>query len=100
MPPKHGVGSDDDECLSPAGPQAAEPRPEQPVTGAQPRAPAGLSLQDGQLMTQRGVLGVERRVAPEGTVTLKETRLTDPQDDGLESFREPGMLGVGKPDSA
>jgi hypothetical protein len=32
MPPEHGVGLDDDECLSPAGPQAREPRPEQPVT--------------------------------------------------------------------
>ncbi len=28
-----------------------------------------------------------------GTVKLKETRLTDPQDDGLESSREPVMFG-------
>jgi ABC-type phosphate transport system auxiliary subunit len=35
-----------------------------------------------------------------GTVKLKETRLTDPQDDGLESSREPAMLGVGQRDSA
>ena len=51
MPPEHGVGLHDDECVSPAGPQAAEPRPEQPVDGPQPRAPAGLSLQDRQLMS-------------------------------------------------
>ena len=63
MPPEHGVGLDDDECLSPAGPQAREPRPEQPVTGPQPRAPARLALQDRQLMTQRGVLGLERGLA-------------------------------------
>ena len=34
------------------------------------------------------------------TVKLTKTRLTDPQDDGLESCCEPGMLGVGQPDSA
>ena len=28
------------------------------------------------------------------TVKLTTTRLTDPQDDGLESSREPDMLGV------
>ena len=33
MPPEHGVGLDDDERVSPAGPQAAEPRPEQPIDG-------------------------------------------------------------------
>ena len=42
---------DYDERVSPAGPQAREPRPEQPVTGPQPRAPACLSLQDRQLMS-------------------------------------------------
>ncbi len=63
MPPEHGVGLDDDECVAPAGPQAREPRPEQPVTGPQPRAPARLALQDRQLMTQRGVLGLERGLA-------------------------------------
>ena len=35
-----------------------------------------------------------------GIVKLSRIRLTDPQDDGLESRREPGMLGVGQPDSA
>ena len=37
-----------------------------------------------------------------GTVKLSKTRLTDPPDDGVESYRErePGMLGVGQPDSA
>ena len=34
------------------------------------------------------------------TVKLTKTRLADPQDDGLESWCEPGMLGVGQPDSA
>ena len=34
------------------------------------------------------------------TVTLTKTRLTDPQDEGLEPCREPGMLGVGQPESA
>ena len=33
--------------------------------------------------------------APNGIVKLLKTRLTDPQDDGLVSCREPGMLGVG-----
>ncbi len=33
-------------------------------------------------------------------VKLTKTRLTDPQDDGLETCREPGILGVGQPDSA
>ena len=35
-----------------------------------------------------------------GTVKLTKTRLSDPQDDGLGSCREPGILGVGQPDSA
>ena len=35
-----------------------------------------------------------------GTVKLTQTRLADSQDDGLESCCEPGMLGVGQPDSA
>ena len=66
MPPEHGVGLDDDQRLSPAWAQAAEPRPEQPVGGPQPRAPARGSLQDRQLITQRGVLDLERRRALEG----------------------------------
>ena len=33
-------------------------------------------------------------------VKLSRIRLTDPQDDGLESRREPGMLGVDHRDSA
>ncbi len=32
----------------------------------------------------------------QGIVKLLKTRLTDPQDDGLVSCREPGMLGVGQ----
>ena len=47
----------------PSGPQVTEPRPEQPVNGPQPRAPAGLSLQDRSLMTKRRVLNLERRLA-------------------------------------
>ena len=35
-----------------------------------------------------------------GAVKLTNTRPTDPQDDGLESCRGPGMLGVGQPSSA
>ena len=35
-----------------------------------------------------------------GIVKLTKTWLTDPQDDGLESCREPGMLGVNRSDSA
>ena len=46
MPPENSVGLDDDERSPPSGPQVTEPRPEQPVNGPQPRAPAGLSLQD------------------------------------------------------
>ena len=36
----------------------------------------------------------------DGIVKLSRIRLTDPQDDGLESRREPGMLGVDHRDSA
>ena len=54
---------DDDERSPPSGPQVTEPRPEQPVNGPQPRAPAGLSLQDRSLMTKRRVLNLERRLA-------------------------------------
>ena len=52
-------------CLGihPGWPQVTEPRPEQPVNGPQPRAPAGLSLQDRSLMTKRRVLNLERRLA-------------------------------------
>ena len=63
MPPENGVGLDDDERSPPSGPQVTEPRPEQPVNGPQPRAPAGLSLQDRSLMTKRRVLNLERRLA-------------------------------------
>ena len=35
-----------------------------------------------------------------GIVKLSRIRLTDPQDDGLESRRELGMLGVDHRDSA
>ena len=35
-----------------------------------------------------------------GIVKLSRIRLTDPQDDGLKSRREPGMLGVDHRDSA
>ena len=62
MPPENGVGLDDDERSPPSGPQVTEPRPEQPVNGPQPRAPAGLSLQDRSLMTKRRVLNLERRL--------------------------------------
>ena len=62
---------------APAGPQAAEPRPEQPVDGSQPRAPPRLSLQDRYLMTQCGVLGLERRVAPEARAQRGEQDETD-----------------------
>ena len=34
------------------------------------------------------------------TVKLTKTQPTDPRDVGLETRREPGMLGVGQPDSA
>ena len=37
---------------------------------------------------------------PDGIVKLSRIRLTDPQDDGLKSRREPGMLGVDHRDSA
>ena len=60
MPPDHGVRLDDDERASPAGPEATEPRPEQPVDGSQPRSPVRVSLQDRQLLPQRGVLLLER----------------------------------------
>ena len=63
MPPENGVGLDDDERSPPSGPQVTEPRPEQPVNGPQPRAPAGLSLQDRSLMTKRRVLNLDRRLA-------------------------------------
>jgi hypothetical protein len=63
MPPDNRVGFDDDERLPPAGPQVTKPRPEQPIDWPQPRSPASLSLQDRQLMTQRGVLDLERRLA-------------------------------------
>ena len=36
----------------------------------------------------------------QGIVKSSRIRLTDPQDDGLESRREPGMLGVDHRDSA
>ena len=62
MPPENGVGLDDDEHSPPSGPQVTEPRPEQPVNGPQPRAPAGLSLQDRSLMT--------KGVAPQGSWTV------------------------------
>ena len=41
-----------------------------------------------------------RSLSPRGIVKLSRIRLTDPQDDALESRREPGMLGVDHRDSA
>ncbi len=65
VPSEDRVGLDDDDRASPSGPQVTEPRPEQPIDGPQSRSPARLSLQDRQLMTQRGVLGLERHLAPQ-----------------------------------
>ena len=44
--------------------------------------------------------GTSRHLIVDGIVKLSRIRLTDPQDDGLESCREPGMLGVDHRDSA
>ena len=65
MPPEDRVGLDDDDCLPPAGPEATEPRPEQPIDGPQSGSPVRLSLQDRQLIPQRGVLNLERHPAPQ-----------------------------------
>ena len=40
----------------------------------------------------------QRRWLTHGELT--KTQVADPQDGGLESCREPGMLGGGQPDSA
>ena len=77
MPPENGVGLDDDERSPPSGPQVTEPRPEQPVNGPQPRAPAGLSLQDRSLMTKRRVLNLERRLALQAGAQRGEQYETD-----------------------
>ena len=65
MPAEDRVGLDDDERVPPTGPQVTQPRPEQPVDWPQPRSPSSLSLQDRQLMAQRGVLDLKRRLAPQ-----------------------------------
>ena len=65
MPAEDRVGLDDDERVPPTGPQVTEPRPEHPVDWPQPRSPSSLSLQDRQLMAQRGVLDLKRRLAPQ-----------------------------------
>ena len=50
-----------------------------------------------QAFQQAGVRYIE---SSNGIVKLSRIRLTDPQDDGLESRRELGMLGVDYRDSA
>ena len=65
MPPEDRVGLDDDERVPPAGPQVTEPGPEQPVDRPKPRSSSSLSLQDRQLMAQRGVLDLERCLGPQ-----------------------------------
>ncbi len=77
MPPEDRVGRDDDDRVPPAGPEATEPRPEQPIDGPQSRSAARLSLQDRQLMPQRGVLDLERRPAPQARTTRGEEDETD-----------------------
>ena len=55
---------------------------------------ANLALENRD---QRRKPKIEAFSAPSsGIVKLLKTRLTDPQDDGLVSCREPGMLGVGQ----
>ena len=66
MPPEDRVGLDDDKRVPPSGPQATEPRPEQPIDWSQPRSPVSPSLQDRQLMTQRDVFDLEAPPGPAG----------------------------------
>ena len=77
MPPEDRVGLNDDEGAAPAGPQVTEPRPEQPVDWPQAQAPASLSLQDRQLMPQRGVLELERGPALQSRTERCEEDETD-----------------------
>ena len=57
VPPENGVGLDDDQRPPPSGPQAAQPRPEQPVDGPQLR---GVTADAGARRPTRG-RGVWRR---------------------------------------
>jgi hypothetical protein len=77
MPPEDRVGLDDDDRVPPSGPEATEPRPEQSIDWLQPRSPASLSLQDRQLMTQRGILDLERRLALQARTQRFEQYETD-----------------------
>ena len=53
-----------------------------------------------QLYGGVNVVPTSRPAARRGTVKLTKTGLTAPQDDGLASCCEPGMLGTDQPDSA
>jgi hypothetical protein len=51
MPADHSLGFDNEEDLGPAGPEAAESHPEQPVPSVQGR-PRSLALEYGDLLAQ------------------------------------------------
>jgi hypothetical protein len=64
LPSDHGSGLDDGDGIRPAGPQAGQQDPAQPVGPPQPWAPRG-PLEDGQLVPQREVFEDQGAVGPD-----------------------------------
>ena len=62
LPSQDGVGRDDDQCLSPTGPDSGQADPEQTIHRVEPW-PGRRSLIDGELLAQGQVLEGEPAVA-------------------------------------
>jgi hypothetical protein len=61
MPADHSLGFDNEEDLGPAGPEAAESHPEQPVASVQGR-PRSLAFEHGDLLSRTGIALIAWRI--------------------------------------
>ena len=79
MPLDDGFGLDDGQGGSPVGPEAGEPRPEDPVAWPQSRAFDGV-LEDGNLLSQCEVLSGDSSAANDECPEKQEAALDDARD--------------------
>jgi hypothetical protein len=80
MPADHSLGFDNEEDLGPAGPEAAESHPEQPVPSVQGR-PRSLALEHGDLLAQSGISRAVSLLDLERKKTLESTQHSEEQLD-------------------
>ena len=75
MPANYGIGSNEDQMVTPVATEGVDHDPEQFVRGAQPGAPSGGPGQDGELLAEKQVLGDQV-----GTATKHRAEETDEEE--------------------